>query len=74
MQAGNRRLLCSEACADRWVASMEEKAAAQRKRQEKLESLKEAQRVYEEQQRLEAAAGEVRPAGVEGAEAVAMAA
>mmetsp|Transcript_66129 Transcript_66129/g.166779 ORF Transcript_66129/g.166779 Transcript_66129/m.166779 type:complete len:454 (+) Transcript_66129:129-1490(+) len=69
LPAGNRRLLCSEACADRWVASMEEKAAAQRKRQEKLETLKEAQRLYEEQQRL-AECGDA----VVGAEAVAMAA
>lgn len=46
----SKRLLCSEACADRWVASMEEKAKAQRKRQEKLESLREAQRAFELQQ------------------------
>lgn len=67
--AGSRHLFCSEACADRWLATVEEKAAIQRKRQDKLEALREAQRVFEEQQRLALDAG-----ASEGAEAVAAAA
>lgn len=42
-----KRLLCSEACADRWCAAMQEKAQAQRKRKDKLEALREAQRAIE---------------------------
>mmetsp|Transcript_91945 Transcript_91945/g.265263 ORF Transcript_91945/g.265263 Transcript_91945/m.265263 type:complete len:473 (-) Transcript_91945:121-1539(-) len=45
--AAGKRLLCSEACADRWVAATQEKIAAQRRRQDKLEALREVQRAIE---------------------------
>lgn len=47
---GDKRLLCSEVCADLWVQAMEEKMQAQKKRQEKMEALREAQRALELQQ------------------------
>lgn len=45
---GNKvKKLCSEACAERWVAAMEAKAEALRKRHEKLEKMQEMHRALE---------------------------
>lgn len=41
---GGRKRLCSEACANLWVAAMEAKAEAMQKRQEKLQMMQEMQR------------------------------
>jgi len=60
---GNGRLLCSEACAENWVAAMEQKAADRQKRQERIAAMQEAQRALEEQQSIgEAAAKSEAPA------------
>mmetsp|Transcript_100132 Transcript_100132/g.254686 ORF Transcript_100132/g.254686 Transcript_100132/m.254686 type:complete len:429 (-) Transcript_100132:104-1390(-) len=58
--AGARRLLCSEVCADRWIVAMEQKAEAQRKRQEEMDALREAERAFT-QQLQEQRVGEPQP-------------
>jgi len=58
------RRLCSEECADRWVAAATAKAQALQRRQEKLEHMQEVSRVLQEEQSRAQAMAEAGPSVV----------